>query len=144
MLATRTIVGLTGLAILAAFTVASADVQALHQKTARAAACPALPSVTWWDTSHRKIITYVDQKFQGDWDPYIDRWENYRNKMQGILDRSGTALVKSRNIRLKGLELAAHIEDIDLRIHITRCLKVKHGGRMALLRMRGDVHPRQA
>ena len=147
MLATRTIVGLAGMAILAVSTMASAGAPATHQKNAQtnpqanpwtnpqtnpwARSCPALPEVAWWDSSHRKIINYVDQKFQGEWDPYIDRWVNYRDRMQGILDRAGTAVVKSRNIRLAGSDLAAHIGDIDRRIYVTRCLKTKHGGIMA-------------
>jgi len=135
MLATRTIVGLAGMAILAVSTMASAGAPAMHQKNAQinpwARSCPALPEVAWWDTSHRKIINYVDRKFQGEWDPYIVRWVNYRDQMQGILDRAGTAVVKSRNIRLAGSDLAAHIGDIERRIYVTRCLKTKHGGRMA-------------
>ena len=143
MLATRTMFGLAGMAILAVSTMASAGAPAAHRTNAQinlqtnsltnpwARSCPALPEVAWWDTSHRKIINYVDRKFQGEWDPYIDRWVNYRDQMQGILDRAGTAVVKSRNIRLAGSDLAAHIGDIERRIYVTRCLKTKHGGRMA-------------
>ena len=148
MLAARTIVGLAGMALLFGAVIASADVppdnRAVHQIKAGINSCPALPHVACWNTSHSKIITYVDQKFHGQWDPYIKRWMNYRDQMQDILDRSGTALVKSRNIRLRGLELATHIEDIELRIHVTRCLKFKYGGRMALMRVRGNVIRHQA
>ena len=28
---------------------------------AHAAACPALPDVAWWRTSHAKIVNYVDK-----------------------------------------------------------------------------------
>ena len=98
---------------------------------ARAASCPALPNVVWWKTTHVKIVNYVDRKYGGNWNPYIQKWENYKFKMENILERDGTALVKSRNIRLRGEQLARHITQIEQRIVVTRCLQQKFSGQMA-------------
>jgi hypothetical protein len=51
--------------------------------------------------------------------------------MQGILASNGTALVKSRNIRLYGDKLAFHIKEIEHRIEVTKCLKEKFSGQLA-------------
>ncbi len=108
---------------------------------AQAAACPALPDVAWWKTSHDQIVRYVDFRYHGEWDTYITKWINYRTQMSDILERNGTAIVKSRGIRLKGDELKKHIRDVDERIRVTECLKHRHGGRMALNTPADDVAP---
>ena len=94
-----------------------------------AALCPRLPQVSWWDTTPEKIITYVDQTFHGDWDPYIAKWESYRVKMTQIRDSNGAAIVRSRGLRLEGDSLVDHIRDIDQRLRVTRCLKDHFGGK---------------
>jgi len=109
---------------------AAASLQA-EDINARAASCPALPNVVWWKTTHVKIVKYVDRKYGGNWNPYIQKWENYKFKMENILERDGTALVKSRNIRLRGEQLAHHIVQIEQRIAVTRCLQEKFSGQMA-------------
>jgi len=100
---------------------------------AHAAACPALPEVAWWKTNHDKIVKYVDQRYNGVWEPYIEKWENYRNKMQAIYEKDGTAIVKSRGIRLRGDSLEKHIGDVEKRILVTQCLQQKHSGQLAKL-----------
>ena len=65
---------------------------------AKMAGCPDLPNVAWWRTTRIKIVNYVDLKYRGNWVPYIQKWEAYKQKMQGILASNGTAVVKSRNI----------------------------------------------
>jgi hypothetical protein len=96
---------------------------------ARAQSCPTLPHVSWWDTSPEKIIRYVDEAFRGEWESYIARWEDYRFRMEQIYRANGAAVVRSRNLRLEGDELARHIQDIDRRLSVTRCLKDKYGGK---------------
>jgi hypothetical protein len=96
---------------------------------AEAESCPNLPSVSWWDTSPDKIVRYVDQAFRGEWEPYIARWEDYRFRMEQIHQANGAAVVRSRNLRLEGEQLARHIQDIDQRLQVTRCLKEKYGGK---------------
>ncbi|MFP6732987.1 MAG: hypothetical protein VB959_04010 [Rhodospirillales bacterium] len=98
---------------------------------AYAAGCPTLPRVAWWNTSHWKIVKFIDERYNGAWDSYIERWVNYQRKMQRILDEDGTAVVRSRGLHLKGPVLAAHISDIERRIRVTECLKTRFGGRLA-------------
>ena len=98
---------------------------------AKLASCPDLPNVTWWRTTRIKIVNYVDLKYRGNWIPYIKKWEAYKQKMQRILANNGTALVKSRNIRLYGDKLALHIQEIEQRLDVTKCLKRKFSGQLA-------------
>jgi hypothetical protein len=124
-----------GIALITGFTLISLKAVQAADRTediaSRASSCPALPDVVWWKTSHVKIVKYVDRKYRGNWTPYIVRWENYRSKMQDILERNGTALVKSRDIRLRGRQLAEHIVQIEQRLTVTRCLKRKFSGQLA-------------
>lgn len=98
---------------------------------AYAEGCPSLPRVAWWNTSHRKIVKFIDERYNGAWDSYIERWANYQRKMQRILEEDGIAVVRSKGLQLKGPVLAAHISDIERRIRVTECLKAKFGGRLA-------------
>ena len=93
--------------------------------------CPDLPEVSWWKTNHDKIVDYVEQRYKGEWEPYLNKWRDYKNKMRAIYDKNGTAIVKSRGIRLRGASLKKHIGDVEKRILVTQCLQEKHGGRRA-------------
>ena len=108
-----------------------ADTRAQQAIEAKMAGCPDLPDVAWWRTTRIKIVNYVDLKYRGNWVPYIQKWEDYKQKMQGILASNGTAVVKSRNIRLHGDKLAAHIQEIERRLEVTQCLKRKFSGQLA-------------
>jgi hypothetical protein len=108
-----------------------AETSAQQAIEAKLASCPVLPNVVWWRTTRIKIVNYVDLKYRGDWVPYIQKWEAYKQKMTGILANNGTALVKSRNIRLHGDKLAAHIQEIERRLEVTQCLKRKFSGQLA-------------
>ena len=108
-----------------------ADTRAQQAIEAKMAGCPDLPDVAWWRTTRIKIVNYVDLKYRGNWVPYIQKWEDYKQKMQGILASNGTALVKSRNIRLEGDNLASHIQEIERRLDVTKCLKRKFSGQLA-------------
>ena len=111
----------------------ASEISNIQQKidAAYAEGCPSLPRVAWWNTSHRKIVKFIDERYNGAWDSYIDRWVNYQRKMQRILEEDGVAVVRSRRLQLKGPVLAAHISDIERRIRVTECLKTKFGGRLA-------------
>ena len=102
-----------------------AETPAQQAIEAKIAGCPDLPNVAWWKTTRIKIVNYVDLKYRGNWLPYIQKWEAYKQKMQGIFASNGTALVKSRNIRLHGDNLASHIQEIERRLDVTKCLKRK-------------------
>jgi len=108
-----------------------ADTRAQEALEVKMAGCPDLPNVAWWRTTRIKIVNYVDLKYSGNWVPYIQKWEAYKKKMQGILASNGTALVKSRNIRLHGDKLASHIQEIERRLEVTKCLKRKFSGQLA-------------
>ena len=108
-------------------------ISAIPNNEAQAASCPALPEVAWWETTHDKIVQHVEQHYSGQWDPYIEKWNTYRDKMLSIFDKKGTAIVKYKGVRLKGLTLQNHITKVEKRILITRCLKNKYGGRLASL-----------
>jgi hypothetical protein len=120
-----------GAALIAMITTFTSTMAAAGQQSVEelAAACPHLPDVAWWDTTPQQIVDYVDQTFQGDWDPYIAKWEAYRVRMVQIRDSNGAAVVKSRGLRLEGVTLADHIRDIDQRLAVTRCLKEHFGGK---------------
>lgn len=107
------------------------ETQAQQAIEAKLAGCPNLPNVSWWKTTRIKIVNYVDLKYRGDWIPYIQKWETYKQRMQGILASNGTALIKSRNIRLHGDKLAFHIKEIERRLEVTKCLKEKFSGQLA-------------
>ena len=108
-------------------------ISAIPNNEAHAASCPALPEVAWWETTHDKIVRHVEQHYSGKWDPYIEKWKKYRDKMKSIFDNKGTAIVKSKGVRLKGSFLQNHIIKVDKRILITKCLKRKYSGRLASL-----------
>ena len=112
-------------------------ISAIPNNKAHAAMCPALPEVAWWQTTHDKIARHVDHHYGGKWDPYIAKWEGYRDKMQTILDNEGTEIVKSRGGRLKGASLKKHISNVEKRIRITQCLKLKNSGQLASLNSLG-------
>ena len=126
--------GIAGMVMIAGYMIISAT----PNNEAQAATCPVLPNVSWWKSSHDKIVQYVDRQYNGKWDSYIAKWQNYRDKMQAILDKQGTAIIKSRGISLKGQSLEKHISDVEQRIRITECLKERHGGRIASQYYKGN------
>ena len=126
--------GIAGMVMITGYLIISA----IPNNNAHAATCPALPKVAWWQTTHEKIVRHVGRHYGGKWDPYISKWEGYRDKMQIILDKEGTAIVKSRGVRLKGASLKKHISNVEKRIRITQCLKLKNSGQLASLNSLGS------
>jgi len=85
--------------------------------------CPEVPKVSWWsDTSVEGMTAYVDRKHDGDWSPYLKKWQRYEERMRGILNKGGSAVIKSRNVTLEGEDLARHIDMIAKRVEATRCI----------------------
>jgi hypothetical protein len=85
--------------------------------------CQEVPSVAWWgDTSPQGLTAYVDRKHDGDWDPYLKKWQDYEENMRDILSNGKSAVVKSQGITLQGAELENHIELIARRVVATRCI----------------------
>ena len=87
--------------------------------------CVPLPKVKWWKNhSHIKIVTYVNQKYEGDWSPYINKWVRRMAKVQAIHDRDAT-VVTSDGRRLQGAVLDDYIDKMAKRISVTRCLALE-------------------
>jgi hypothetical protein len=110
--------------------VAQADDAKLTAMKEKVASCPALPQVVWWKTTHLKIVKHVDFKYSGNWIPYIQKWENYKKKLQAVFENGGTAVVETRNINLSGDKLKKHLMEIDQRLAVIRCLKAKFSGQL--------------
>ena len=91
--------------------------------SAEAAKCDRLPDVAWWSKSHAKVIATVDGRYQGNWQKYIGRWISYRDRMQKLFANKSVAVVKSRGIRMQGVQLQNHIKDINSRLDVLNCLK---------------------
>ncbi len=84
--------------------------------------CPEFPKVVWWKTNHTKIISYVSRKHDGDWAPYLLKWNTQLHKMEDLHKRGGTAVFKSKGLRLEGEMLGQYVDAIRDRVAITRCL----------------------
>ena len=113
--------------VFALFALAIMGAAAMGQENPGVRACSPLPKVSWWTSNQKDIVTLVDQRYGGDWDSYIARWDEYRRRMQEIYDKGSAAIVKSRGIRLEGDALARHIDDVKARIEVTKCLALENG-----------------
>ncbi|MBL6932859.1 MAG: hypothetical protein ISR45_07915 [Rhodospirillales bacterium] len=89
-------------------------------------ACPNIPDISWWNiTTNEKLTAYVDAKHGGDWEPYIQDWQRYEERMREVMFRGGSAIVKSSGNTLSGKELAQYVRLINARIMATRCIADK-------------------
>ena len=51
------------------------------------AECPNFPAVPWWGkVSHDSVKSYVARKYDGDWLPYVKKWERQLSRMTDIRD----------------------------------------------------------
>lgn len=86
--------------------------------------CGEVPQVMWWgNTSHEKMIAYTKKRHQGDWEPYIAKWENYLHKMQKGLAEGKSAHIPKTGAKLKGRELGDYVQKIEARVKVMRCLE---------------------
>lgn len=96
---------------------------AMSGEAARAAECPAVPEVAWWNkVSHDSLRKYVARKHKGDWAPYIAKWEKQKTKLQAIYDKGSAVVVTKDKIKLEGERLDKYIGQVNERIEMTRCL----------------------
>ena len=87
------------------------------------AECHNFLTVSWWGKgSHDSVKSYVARKYEGDWSPYVKKWERQLNRTTKIRDRGKTAVIKSRKLRLSGDSLSIYVEQIRKRVAVTRCL----------------------
>ncbi len=87
------------------------------------AACAAFPNVSWWGKiSHERVSHYVQRKHEGNWSPYIAKWERQLAKVKDVYDRDSIIIIRKRGITLQGDALGDYITKIIERIDVTRCL----------------------
>jgi CheY-like chemotaxis protein len=85
--------------------------------------CGDIPKIPWWgNASHESIITYVNNKNNGDWDVYIAKWERQLLKLRDIHSRGGTGITPILGSRLHGPALAEYISQFEKRLDVARCL----------------------
>lgn len=112
---------LTGAVIALASTMLTATTVHANE-TPSASECGQLPDVAWWSKSHEKVQKFVRNRHRGNWDSYVEKWTKYQTRMQKIYARDGSALIKSRDLKLEGETLAAHIKHITVRLDVIKCL----------------------
>lgn len=96
---------------------------AMSGEAARAAECPPVPDVAWWDkVSHDSLRKYVARKHKGDWAPYIAKWERQKAKLRAIYDKGSAVVVTKDKIKLEDERLGEYIDRVKERIEMTRCL----------------------
>jgi len=71
------------------------------------------------------VIAHVDAEYGGDWTPYIDKWQRQLATMVEVFDNHSSASIMSRDITLKGEELANYIVVVVKRIAVNGCLAEK-------------------
>jgi len=87
------------------------------------AKCSVFPEVSWWGKlSHKKVISYVNNKHNGNWYGYINKWEHQLNKLARIYKNGSSVAIHSKGVKLSGSELAAYIDKVKRRIAVNRCL----------------------
>ncbi|MCG8510031.1 MAG: hypothetical protein MI741_12460 [Rhodospirillales bacterium] len=84
--------------------------------------CPKLPQISWWLSDPVKVATYIENKHDGDWQDYIDKWERHQAQMQKLYDEGTVAVLRKAGVKLKGQRLRAHIQLIADRVEALRCL----------------------
>lgn len=90
-------------------------------KMASAEDCPIFPEVAWWDLTHENVIKYVEVNHDGDWEPYIAKWESHAKKAEAV-HAKGNALVSPTGVKISGDALKTYIGQIYQRVKVSRCL----------------------
>ena len=109
--------------LLAAFLFSA--VAALSFPTPSAAECPDFPKLSFWgDLNHDSVQLYVETKFEGDWDAYIERLQYIKKGLQEIHGRGKGAMIKmkGRKVVFKGEKLRNYLRLSNTRIAVVRCL----------------------
>ena len=97
-------------------------------RPAGAQVCDPFPQVEWWGTlSHEKVVRYVEKRHNGDWNPYIQKWEKQKDKLKKVLGRGSSVVIKSKGITLKGKSLGDYIKKMEKRVEVVKCLAKKGG-----------------
>jgi hypothetical protein len=92
------------------------------------AECAAFPKVDWWGKlSHAKVVRYVERKHDGDWQPYLEKWQRQKTKLKRWLDTGSSVVIRKKGVALEGETLAEYIAQVDKRLEVTRCLAAAEG-----------------
>ena len=98
---------------------------ALFQTGLASAECQAFPKIEFWgDMSHTSVRDYVETRFDGDWDTYIEKLERIKKGLENIQKRGKGAVIKRKGqrITLRGGKLGDYIQLSGKRIDVVRCL----------------------
>lgn len=92
------------------------------------AECSAIPNVAWWgDLTHAKIKQHVDQKLDGDWGAYIEKWAIQQKKLQSWLESGSSAVIRNRIVSFNIEAVTDYMLQVEKRLEITRCLAIDEG-----------------
>lgn len=84
--------------------------------------CGAIPAVNWWAIkTHVGIVRYVLNKHGGNFQEYVDSWNNRQAKLKDVFSR-GSGVATKTKIILTGADLQRYISQVTERIQITTCL----------------------
>lgn len=87
------------------------------------AACPRVPdNSVWGQVGAGAIARYVEQAHKGDWTPYVQKWESRLTQIEDIQKRGAMLVFHDTNQWLRGETLANYVDDVRLRVAVTRCL----------------------
>jgi hypothetical protein len=107
---------------------AAAAVLAVAVGGEAAADCAAFPKVDWWgEMSHAKVKGFVDSEYDGDWAPYVEKWERKHIKLKRWVDTGSSLTIKKTGTTLQGETLKAYFENVGKRLRVVRCLAASEG-----------------
>lgn len=87
------------------------------------AACPRVPdNGVWGQVGAGAIARYVEQAHKGDWTPYVQKWESRLTQIEDIQERGAMLVFHDTNQWLRGVTLAKYVDDVRVRVAVTRCL----------------------
>lgn len=87
------------------------------------AACPRVPdNGVWGQVGAGAIARYVEQAHKGDWTPYVQKWESRLTQIEDIQERGAMLVFHDTNQWLRGETLAKYVDDVRVRVAVTRCL----------------------
>ena len=85
--------------------------------------CPRVPEVYWWgDLNHDSMIQLVNDRYNGVWWPYKDRWEGKLDRLMRNFNAGDPATVNELGFALDGAELGPYISQLVQMVSIVHCL----------------------
>lgn len=113
----------TGAIACLAFAFLFSGVAKAEFKGAAKAECPSFPTVAWWgNLSHDRALRYVAKKHDGDWSPYVKKWQRQLASLEKIQANGGTIVFKKKGLRLNGKALEDYVSKVRERVSVNNCL----------------------